>query len=82
MSTHPFRFGVVATPQDSQQWAFTARRVAELGYSTCSCPTASTRYPQLPLATAAATAAEVRVGTWVLAAPLRPPPTPRGRHTA
>ncbi len=46
MSTHPFRFGVVATPQDPQQWAFTARRVAELGYSTCSCPTASTRYPQ------------------------------------
>jgi len=74
MSTHPFRFGVVATPQDPKQWAFTARRVAELGYSTLLMPDGLHQVsPVAALATAAATAAEVRVGTWVLAAPLRPP---------
>jgi len=73
MSDHRFRFGVVATPQDGDQWRATAQRVAELGYSTLLMPDGLQLLSPFPaLATAAATA-EVRVGTFVLAAPLRPP---------
>ncbi len=73
MSDHRFRFGVVATPQDSDQWRATAHRVAELGYSTLLMPDGLQLLSPFPaLATAAATA-EVRVGTFVMAAPLRPP---------
>lgn len=73
MSDHRFRFGVVATPQDQDQWRATAQRVAELGYSTLLMPDGLQLLSPFPaLATAAATA-EVRVGTFVLAAPLRPP---------
>ncbi len=72
MSEHPFRFGVVATPQDAGQWRATAHRVAELGYATLLMPDGLQLLSPFPaLATAAATT-DIRVGTFVLAAPLRP----------
>lgn len=75
MSGHPFRFGVVATPRDAGHWRATAHRVADLGYSTLLMPDGLQLLSPFPaLATAAATA-DVRVGTFVLAAPLRPPHT-------
>jgi len=35
----PFRFGVVATPQEGpERWVATARRIADLGYTTLLMP--------------------------------------------
>lgn len=66
------RFGVMATPQNAQQWIATARRVEQLGFSTLVMPDGM----QLPspfsaLAVAAGATTRLRVGTFVLAAPLR-----------
>ena len=33
-SPHPFRFGVMGTPQSAPQWTTTARRAEALGFST------------------------------------------------
>ncbi len=73
MSDHRFRFGVVATPQDGDQWRTTAHRVAELGYATLLMPDGLQLLSPFPALAAAAATADVRVGTFVLAAPLRPP---------
>jgi len=73
MSDHRFRFGVVATPQDGDQWRTTAHRVAELGYSTLLMPDGLQLLSPFPALAAAAATTDVRVGTFVLAAPLRPP---------
>ena len=71
---HPFRFGVVATPQDATSWHATARRVADCGYSTLLMPDGLQLLSPFPLlAATAATVPELRVGTFVRAAPLRPP---------
>lgn len=71
----PFRFGVVATPQGGpEQWIATARRVEQLGYSTLLMPDGIqllSPFPTLTLAAHATTA--LRVGTFVLAGPLRTP---------
>lgn len=74
VTTKPFRFGVVATPRgDAQDWPATARRVAELGYSSLLMPDGLQLPAPMPsLAMAAAVTGDLRVGTWVLAAPLRP----------
>lgn len=74
-----FRFGVVATPQIAAgnitaDWQRQARRAEELGYGSVLMPDG----PQLPspmpaLAFAAAATTALRVGTFVLASPLRPP---------
>ncbi|WP_252438261.1 LLM class flavin-dependent oxidoreductase [Pseudonocardia humida] len=72
---HHFRFGVVAAPHGSaQEWLGTARRVADLGYSTLLSPDgAGMHAPFVALAAAAAAVPRLRVATFVLAAPLRPP---------
>jgi alkanesulfonate monooxygenase SsuD/methylene tetrahydromethanopterin reductase-like flavin-dependent oxidoreductase (luciferase family) len=74
-----FRFGVVASLQATGEdiagsWQRQARRAEELGYSSVLMPDG----PQLPapmptLAFAAAATTALRVGTFVLASPLRPP---------
>jgi len=71
----PFRFGVVATPQGPpEQWLSTARRVEQLGYSTLLMPDGLQLLAPFPaLAVAATTTTSLRVGTFVLASPLRPP---------
>jgi alkanesulfonate monooxygenase SsuD/methylene tetrahydromethanopterin reductase-like flavin-dependent oxidoreductase (luciferase family) len=69
----PFRFGVVATPQDPAQWRATARRTAELGFSTLLMPDGLQLLSPVPSLAVAASVADLRVGTMVLAGPLRPP---------
>ncbi len=74
MRDRPFRFGVVATPQGGGgQWRSTAQRVAELGYSTLLMPDGLQLLAPLPSLATAAAVADLRVGTFVLAGPLRPP---------
>jgi alkanesulfonate monooxygenase SsuD/methylene tetrahydromethanopterin reductase-like flavin-dependent oxidoreductase (luciferase family) len=73
--TRPFRFGIVAPfLSDLPTWREQVRRIADQGYSTVLMPD----FPQLQPSPAAAlavaaTLADVRVGTWVYAAPLRAP---------
>jgi probable F420-dependent oxidoreductase len=75
MSEHRFRFGLTsAVVGDLASWASAARRAESLGYSTVLLPdTTRTAAPLLPLAAAAAVTTSLRVGTWVLADPLRNP---------
>jgi alkanesulfonate monooxygenase SsuD/methylene tetrahydromethanopterin reductase-like flavin-dependent oxidoreductase (luciferase family) len=69
----PFRFGVMAVPRDRQQWLGVARRAEQLGFSTLLVPDGLRGLSPLPaLALAAGATTELRVGTFVLAAPLRP----------
>ncbi len=73
VTTRPFRFGVVATPHGgAQRWLHTARRVADLGYTSLLMPDGLQLPAPLPSLALAAAVAPIRVGTWVLAAPLRP----------
>ncbi|WP_329045508.1 LLM class flavin-dependent oxidoreductase [Amycolatopsis sp. NBC_01488] len=73
MAKKPFRFGVVATAAEGgAKWLATARRAEELGYSTLLCPDNLTMpTPTAALAAAAAVTTELRVGSFVLASPLR-----------
>lgn len=74
MSAQPFRFAVQAVPQDGTQWLATARRAEELGYSTLLMADGMQLPSPLPaLALAAGATTWLRVGTFVLASPLRPP---------
>lgn len=79
----PFRFGVVATPDGGRErWIATARRIEDLGYNTLLMPDGMLRpgpaggvlmstFPAL--AVAASVTETLRVGTFVLASPLRAP---------
>ncbi len=74
--SRPFRFGVVAPVMtDLPRWRDRVRRIADLGYSTLLMPDVPQWQPAPAptLALAAAQAADLRVGTWVYASPLRPP---------
>jgi alkanesulfonate monooxygenase SsuD/methylene tetrahydromethanopterin reductase-like flavin-dependent oxidoreductase (luciferase family) len=70
-TSHPFRFGVVATP--GTDWAGTVRHIAALGYTSVLMPDGMQLLAPMPALAMAAASADIRVGTWVLAAPLRPP---------
>ncbi len=72
----PLRFGVVAPIRtDLPAWRDQVRRIADHGYSTLLMPDVQQWQPAPgpTLAVAATVAPELRVGTWVYAAPLRPP---------
>jgi alkanesulfonate monooxygenase SsuD/methylene tetrahydromethanopterin reductase-like flavin-dependent oxidoreductase (luciferase family) len=73
--TRPFRFGIVAPfLSDLRTWREQVRRIADHGYSTVLMPDFPRLQPSPVAALAvAATVADVRVGTWVYAAPLRAP---------
>jgi probable F420-dependent oxidoreductase len=72
--TRPFRFGVVATPEGgAERWIATAKRVEELGYSTLLMPDGVQLLSPFSSLAVAATATSLRVGTFVLASPLRTP---------
>jgi probable F420-dependent oxidoreductase len=75
MSDRTFRFGAVATPTGTpDEWIATARRVEELGYSSLLMPDGlQLLAPFSSLAVAAHATKALRVGTFVLASPLRPP---------
>jgi alkanesulfonate monooxygenase SsuD/methylene tetrahydromethanopterin reductase-like flavin-dependent oxidoreductase (luciferase family) len=72
----PLRFGVVAPIRtDLPAWRDQVRRIADSGYSTLLMPDVQQWQPAPAptLAVAATLAADLRVGTWVYASPLRPP---------
>jgi alkanesulfonate monooxygenase SsuD/methylene tetrahydromethanopterin reductase-like flavin-dependent oxidoreductase (luciferase family) len=72
--TRPFRFGVVATPQGgADAWIATAKRIEELGYSTLLMPDGVQLLSPFSSLAVAATVTSLRVGTYVLASPLRTP---------
>jgi alkanesulfonate monooxygenase SsuD/methylene tetrahydromethanopterin reductase-like flavin-dependent oxidoreductase (luciferase family) len=70
-----FRFGVVAPVlSDVPTWREQVRRIADHGYSTVLMPDFPLLQPSPAVALAvAATAVDVRVGTWVYASPFRAP---------
>ena len=70
-----FRFGIVAPVMpDVRAWREQVRRIADHGYSTVLMPDFPKLQPSPAVALAvAASCADVRVGTWVYAAPLRAP---------
>lgn len=70
-----FRFGAVAgLGRTGQQWAAAARHLEQLGFSTLLCPDATGVLAPFPaLAAAAAVTSTLRLGSYVLAAPLRTP---------
>ncbi|AKU17248.1 LLM class flavin-dependent oxidoreductase [Luteipulveratus mongoliensis] len=70
---HAFRFGVVATPQNNDQWTGLARQVADLGYSTLLMPDGLQLPSPFPSLALAAGVADLDVATFVVAAPMRPP---------
>jgi len=71
----PFRFGVVApVGTDLPAWRDQVRRIADSGYSTLLMPDVQQWQPAPgPTLAVAATLADLRVGTWVYASPLRTP---------
>jgi alkanesulfonate monooxygenase SsuD/methylene tetrahydromethanopterin reductase-like flavin-dependent oxidoreductase (luciferase family) len=73
--SHPFRFGVIAAPRGTgEDWLAPTRRIADRGYSTLLSPDGTALHaPFVALAAAATAAPDLRVGTFVLAAPLRAP---------
>ncbi|GAA1697900.1 LLM class flavin-dependent oxidoreductase [Fodinicola feengrottensis] len=74
MADKAFRFGVAAVPRNSQQWRGLARRTEELGFSTLLTPdNLQMPVPAASLATAAAVTSRLRVGTFVMATPMRTP---------
>ena len=70
-----FRFGAVAGfGRTGQEWAATARHIEQLGFSTLLCPDGTgTLAPFQALSVAAAATSTLRLGSYVLAAPLRTP---------
>jgi alkanesulfonate monooxygenase SsuD/methylene tetrahydromethanopterin reductase-like flavin-dependent oxidoreductase (luciferase family) len=72
--TRPFRFGVVApVTTDLPTWRDRVRRIADSGYSTLLMPDVPQWQPAPgPTLAVAAALADLRVGTWVYASPLRP----------
>jgi alkanesulfonate monooxygenase SsuD/methylene tetrahydromethanopterin reductase-like flavin-dependent oxidoreductase (luciferase family) len=73
--TRLFRFGVVAPlTTDLLTWRDRVRRIADSGYSTLLMPDVPLWQPAPgPTLAVAAALADLRVGTWVYASPLRPP---------
>src|SRR6202000_3052149 len=73
-AARPFRFGVVAPIRtELPAWRDQVRRIADSGYSTLLMPDVAQWQPAPgPTLAVAATLADLRVGTWVYAAPLRP----------
>jgi alkanesulfonate monooxygenase SsuD/methylene tetrahydromethanopterin reductase-like flavin-dependent oxidoreductase (luciferase family) len=71
----PFRFGVVAPlTTDLPTWRDRVRRIADSGYSTLLMPDVPHWQPAPgPTVAVAAALADLRVGTWVYASPLRVP---------
>ncbi|HEY6314214.1 MAG TPA: LLM class flavin-dependent oxidoreductase [Streptosporangiaceae bacterium] len=72
--TRPFRFGVVAPlTTDLPTWRDRVRRIADSGYSALLMPDVPQWQPAPgPTLAYAAAQADLHVGTWVYASPLRP----------
>ena len=72
--TRPFRFGVVCPlTTELQDWRDRVRRIADSGYSTVLMPDVPQMQPAPgPMLALAAALADIRIGTWVYASPVRP----------
>lgn len=82
MRDHGFRFAVIAVPSSAERWQRTAARAAELGYTTLLMPDVIGLLAPSPALAIVAATTDIRVGTWVYAAPLRAPAiTAREAHT-
>ncbi len=70
-----FRFGAVAAfGRTGREWAATARHLEQLGFSILLCPDGTGTFaPFQALSAAAAATSTLRLGSYVLAAPLRTP---------
>jgi probable F420-dependent oxidoreductase len=74
MTSKPFRFAVQAVPQNGGQWLGVAQRAENLGYSSLLTADGLQLLSPVPaLALAAGATKTLRVGTFVLASPLRLP---------
>jgi probable F420-dependent oxidoreductase len=75
MTDRKFRFGVVGGQlRDVAQWTAFARRVEDAGFATMLVPdTFNVSSPFVALASAATVTTQLRLGTFVLATPLRTP---------
>ncbi|WP_202806683.1 LLM class flavin-dependent oxidoreductase [Kribbella catacumbae] len=74
MTSRAFRFGVVGSPDRSaEEWQQTVRRAADLGYKSVLMPDGLQLLSPFPTLAVAAMTADIRVGTFVAAAPLRTP---------
>jgi len=74
MTSKPFRFALQAVPQNGAQWLGVAQRAESLGYSSLLTADGLQLLSPLPaLALAAGATKTLRVGTFVLASPLRLP---------
>jgi alkanesulfonate monooxygenase SsuD/methylene tetrahydromethanopterin reductase-like flavin-dependent oxidoreductase (luciferase family) len=70
----PFRFGAVCPLRgDLPAWRDQVRRIADSGYSTLLMPDVPEWQPAPgPMLALASTLADIRIGTWVYASPVRP----------
>jgi alkanesulfonate monooxygenase SsuD/methylene tetrahydromethanopterin reductase-like flavin-dependent oxidoreductase (luciferase family) len=74
VTDRPFRFGVLGAPfGGAERWRATAVHAASLGYTTLLMPDVQHLLAPGPALGMAAGAADIGVGTWVYAAPLRTP---------
>ncbi|GAA2831569.1 LLM class flavin-dependent oxidoreductase [Kribbella solani] len=73
MSDRRFRFGIVGSPRSGAEWTKTVRQAADLGYTTVLMPDGLQLPSPFPSLAMAAAVADIRVGTFVAAAPLRTP---------
>jgi alkanesulfonate monooxygenase SsuD/methylene tetrahydromethanopterin reductase-like flavin-dependent oxidoreductase (luciferase family) len=73
-TTRPFRFGAVCPLRgDLPAWRDQVRRIADSGYSTLLMPDVPEWQPAPgPTLALASTLADMRIGTWVYASPVRP----------
>jgi alkanesulfonate monooxygenase SsuD/methylene tetrahydromethanopterin reductase-like flavin-dependent oxidoreductase (luciferase family) len=73
-TTRPFRFGAVCPLRgDLPAWRDQVRRIADSGYSTLLMPDVPEWQPAPgPTLALASTLADIRIGTWVYASPVRP----------
>jgi alkanesulfonate monooxygenase SsuD/methylene tetrahydromethanopterin reductase-like flavin-dependent oxidoreductase (luciferase family) len=73
-ASRPFRFGVVAGPRgDGERWVGAAKRVEGLGYSILLVPDGVQLLSPFSSLAVVAAATSLRIGTYVLASPLRTP---------
>jgi alkanesulfonate monooxygenase SsuD/methylene tetrahydromethanopterin reductase-like flavin-dependent oxidoreductase (luciferase family) len=74
MTDKPFKFAVIAEPKSEKHWLGLAGQAENLGYTSllmADVLTSPAPFPALAIAAGATT--KLRVGTWVIASPLRAP---------